>query len=386
MTTTLEPPRRGARIRGWLALAAAVILVALVGALLASSTAWNERERLDPESAGPDGARAIARVLAAQGIDVRVARDRAAASAALAGGRATLALPDVPGLTDTAVRELVDAAREVVLLEPQTRTLRLLMPGSALAGAYADGNVAPRCEEPVARRAGDIRPGELFTPGPGARACYPSGAGFALLRATDGERTMTALDARALLANDSIDRAGNAALALSVLGAQPTLVWYMPSPGDADAAPPTLGELTPGWVTPAIVLLLTAGILAAVWRGRRFGPLVSETLPVTVRAVETTVGRGRLYARSHDAAHAAAQLRNAAVERLSRTLGLGPAATPAAVADAAARRLGSDAGPVRTLLVAPAPRTDRELVDFSDRLQELEAAVRAAVRPEGTPT
>ncbi len=40
------------------------------------------------------------------------------------------------------------------------------------------------------------------------------------------------------------------------------------------------------------------GIAAAFWRGRRFGPLVVENLPVTVRASETMLGRARLYEKS----------------------------------------------------------------------------------------
>ena len=42
-----------------------------------------------------------------------------------------------------------------------------------------------------------------------------------------------------------------------------------------------------------------------LWRGRRLGPLVVEPLPVVVKAVESTQGRGRLYRRVRDRAHAA---------------------------------------------------------------------------------
>lgn len=382
--TTLERPPRRTRVLGWAALAAAIAVVAVVGALLAQTGTWSPRAALDPESAGADGTRAIARVLAAEGIDVRIVRDRTAASDALRDADATLVLPDVPALSDRAVRELVGDAAGTVLLEPRSRTLRLLLADSAAAGAYADDTLEPECTLPAARRAGEIVAGELFSPGDGVTGCYPLDDGFALLTTTDGSRTVAAVDGRALLANDTVGQAGNAALALALLGARPTLVWYVPSLGDADAAPPTLGELTPPWVTPAIVLLLIAGAAAGLWRGRRFGPLVAETLPVTVRASETTVGRGRLYARHRDTAHAAEQLRTAAIARIARTLGLGPHVPPAAVADAAARRLPADPAAVRRILLTDTPSTDRELVDLSDRLHDLEAAVSAATRPEGT--
>ncbi len=377
-------PRRTRTALAWAGFTAAVIVVAIVGGLLAQSAAWSERGALDPESAGPDGARAVVRVLETEGIEVRVARDRAAAEAALADSDATLALPDVPGLSDAAVRALSEGAGEVVLLEPRSRTLRLLLPGSAPAGAFADEEVSPACSFPPARRAGDIVAGELFAPATDGEACYRADDAYALVTSTQDGRTVTAVDGRTLLANDGVDRAGNAALALALLGARPTLVWYVPSPADADGAAPTLGELTPPWVTPAIVLLLLAGAAAALWRGRRFGPLVAETLPVTVRGSETTAGRARLYARARDTAHTAEQLRSAALARLRRILSLGAHASAAAVADAASARLSADPAPVRRLLLDAAPATDRELVEFSDRLHDLEAAVAAAVRPEGT--
>ena len=83
---------------------------------------------------------------------------------------------------------------------------------------------------------------------------------------------MAAVDGRAVFTNEHLAEAGNAALAVNLLGRHPTLVWYMPSIADSDlaAGDPTLGELTPPWVSPVIVLLLTAGVTAAIWRGRRF--------------------------------------------------------------------------------------------------------------------
>ena len=58
-----------------------------------------------------------------------------------------------------------------------------------------------------------------------------------------------------------------------------------------------------------------------LWRGRRLGPLVVEPLPVVVKAVESTQGRGRLYRRVRDRAHAAEILRAATARRLAARLG-----------------------------------------------------------------
>ena len=157
----------------------------------------------------------------------------------------------------------------------------------------------------------------------------------------------------------------------------------MPSLADSDIeAQPvdTLGSLTPPWVTPAILLLLLAGIATAIWRGQRFGPLVAETLPVTVRASETMHGRARLTAKAADAPHAGLALREGAQRRLARRLGLTVRAGADEVADAASDRLRIPRGTLQTLLAGPPPADDASLIDLARRLDELEVAVDESVR------
>ena len=54
------------------------------------------------------------------------------------------------------------------------------------------------------------------------------------------------------------------------------------------------------WIAGATVVALL------LWRVRRLGPLVTEPLPVIVKAIETARSRGRLYRKAGDRAHAAA--------------------------------------------------------------------------------
>lgn len=382
---TVAPRARARGALGWIALVAGLMLVSLIGGLFVYG-GYAQRGILDPESAGPDGTRAVVRVLEQRGVTVSIARDRAAAERALGRGDATLVLPDAPMLSDDALREVADRARHVVLIDPRTRSLDVLMNGSSLGGYAPDTAVDAACDVSVAANARTARVGSLFLPGDGVRACFGSDGGYGLLTAAEGDRSVTAIDGPATLTNATLPLDGNAALALGVLGQSERLVWYVPSPADADpgTAPPTLADLTPPWVTPAIVLLLLSAVVAAVWRGRRFGPLVTERLPVTVRANETTEGRARLYTASGDAAHALDELRRATRARIGRLLGLAPRTSPGDTADAVAERLGADRARVRAILVDDRPSTDRDLVAAADRLRDLEASVRAAVRTEGT--
>ncbi|KRB37262.1 hypothetical protein ASD93_09020 [Microbacterium sp. Root180] len=371
----------------WVAIGVAVLVVGAVGAALAASSQWMERDALDPESAGPSGTRALARILDDHGVEVRIARDHQEVAALLAGDADTLVLPDTPSLTDERLRELVDLASDVVLIEPRSRTLDLLFPNAAMAGSAPSAVVSPACDLGDAERAGGIAPGALFTAPGDVTACYPVDGAHALLTALDGDRRSTAVDGTVLFTNEHLAENGNAALGMNLMGRHPLVVWYQPGLGDTDLADTdfTLGELTPPWVSPVIVLLLVAGVAAGIWRGRRFGPLVAERLPVTVRAAETTEGRARLYAQSRDALHAADQLRIGTLERLARLLGLGAGASAQEITDAAAARAGLDRGAARRTLLDEVPATDADLVDLSQRLRQLEDAVHARVRPERNP-
>jgi len=371
-------------VAAWIAIGVALLVVGGIGGAISAANQWAARDALDPASAGPAGTRALAEVLRAHGVDVEVTRSRADALAALGGGPVTLVLPDAPALSDDAVAQLAEAADDVVLIEPRSRTLDLLLPGSSAAGFAAGDAVLPACDLPEADRSGAVSPGALYAPGSGATACYPVDDGFGLLVQDDGGRRVSAVDGGVLFTNEHLTDDGNAALAANLMGRHPLVVWYVPSAGDTDLTDtdPSLGELTPPWVSPVIVLLLVAGVAAGIWRGRRFGPLVAERLPVTVRASETTEGRARLYARARDPLHAADRLRVGTLRRLAALLGLGTHADARDVADAAAGRIGADRAAVRGILLDDIPRSDAELVALSTRLRDLEEAVHAAVRPE----
>jgi hypothetical protein len=122
-------------------------------------------------------------------------------------------------------------------------------------------------------------------------------------------------------------------------------------------------------------------VAAAVWRGRRLGPLVIENLPVTVRASETMLGRARLYEVSSSRLRALDALRIGTIARLATACGLGPTASVDEVVGTVAALLDAPVGETARILVGAVPATDRELVRLSDELRELESAVGRAVRP-----
>jgi len=386
--STAERAPRGTRLRalaGWAAVVV-IVLIGVVVALRVSVSMPAARGALDPESVGDSGAMALAEILRDRGVDVEVHRSRLDARAAV-DEDTTLVMANPYTLTDEGLEELIGPAQRVVFLSAGSHLLSVL--GIGADGAGSSAPVDAGCPVPEFAEVGAIRPDRLFVAADGVTGCFGDGETDAVLvDDRDGVRR-SVVDGDRLFSNAYLAENGNAALGLALLGQTERVVWYVPSLDDSDiegSMPDSLGSLTPPWVTPAILLLMMAGLAAALWRGQRFGPLVAETLPVTVRASETMHGRARLTARAADAAHAADAIREGSRRRLARRLGLAETASVDEIADAAADRLRVPRGSVQTLLTGLLPADDAGLVELSRRLGELEDAVDDAThaprRPE----
>jgi hypothetical protein len=163
---------------------------------------------------------------------------------------------------------------------------------------------------------------------------------------------------------------------LRLLGQGDRLLWYVPDPADITTG--DSGSLTaqlPGGLVPALWLLALAALATMLWRGRRLGPLVVEPLPVVVKAVESTRGRGRLYRRVRDRQHAATVLQRAATRRLAVRLRLPADHDPLAVAEAVAAATATDVRTVTHLLTTRDVPDDATLTRLARDLAGLEREV-----------
>jgi len=380
----------------WIVLAAIAVVIALFGILLSGGRS-GEGTPVDPANAAPAGAGAVAQVLKDQRVTIHPVTTLADATRAAADEATVLVYDPQGNLSSSGYRSLAGDGRTLVLVEPGFAALRTVAPDVTAAGAPR-GAVTAGCGVRAAERAEridprstpnteeHIHPGTFRVAGDGV-ACFTDADGrTSLVRTTFDDSTLYLLGSAAVLTNDGVEREGNAALALNLLGAHRTLVWYLPSIDDRPVTgPPDIAALTPGWVTPVMLLLVVVFIAAAIWRGRRFGPLVVENLPVVVRAGETREGRARLYQRSSARLRAADALRVGTVGRLSVVVGLPATATTLEVADAVAALLRADRMRVRDVLVDRVPVTDRDLLRLSDDLAELERAAADAVSPTAAP-
>ncbi|MEU6760828.1 DUF4350 domain-containing protein [Streptomyces sp. NPDC046685] len=372
--------------------------------LLAALDSGTRHGHLDPRSADPSGSRAVAELLKARGVTTRVVTTaREAADAA--GPRTTLLVtePDRLGTPQrSAIRSAIDlSGGRTVLLAASAHSLPDLAPGIRTKGDAASDDLDPACTLPAATSAGRASTGgglrytttPAGTPAGTAKppagtvtACYPSGGHPTLLllpAGTGGDTVL--LGSETILLNESLAEQGNASLALQLLGSRPNLVWYLPSPADSDpgtgpSEEKSLFDLIPAGWSWALLQLFVAAALAALWRARRLGPLVTERLPVTIRASEATEGRARLYRKAGARDRAATVLRAATRERLAALVGVPhtQAHDPAALVSAVSARLADGSGDLTTLLFGPTPSDDAALVALADHLDALEREVRTS--------
>ncbi|MDJ0335880.1 DUF4350 domain-containing protein [Salinibacterium sp. G-O1] len=370
----------------WVVVVVFVVAIALVSLSTVGSNA--DGPPLDPDSASPGGSMAVAEVLRQQGVDVVVASTLVDARDAVNGfDDTTVLLYDPKGfLDDDQLRDATTLARTVIVVDAHFTQLQAIAPEVRQAGR-ADAELTADCDLPAAVRAGAVS-GEAYgyrivDGSAAAVTCFGSGDGvFSLIQVSRDGAALTLLGLTDALTNEHVIDSGNAAMALNLLGSKSTLVWYLPTladvPDDGDA---NLGELTPAWVGPVLLLLVLTFVSAAVWRGRRFGPLVIENLPVTVRSSETMLGRARLYERSSSRLRALDALRVGTIQRLAALCGQPRTATVDEVISAAAAVTGAQSGAIRNLLIDAIPATDADLVSLSDALLVLEHNVAAAVHP-----
>lgn len=354
----------------------AVVGVMLAGAIvLAIAQSQQSRGYLEPEGVDPGGSRALVRILEDQGVDVTAATTMSDVLTSTEPNTTVVVThPDL--LTPEQIDELKGVGADLVLIEPGP-TVSEFDAGISVSGAAGSVELDAECELPAARLAGSAQVGRTLYDAPtSAVRCYPDDDAAALVvNAVPGVGTLVVLGAADPLTNRHLGETGNAALAMSLLGANGSLTWYRPTLEAGVGGDTAITDLMPGWVEPVAWQLVIAAALAAMWRARRFGPLVAEPLPVVVRATEVTEGRAGLYRRGHARPNAADSLREATITRLRTAAGLPASASSEAVVNTLAARTGRNSAELHELLLGKPPRNDSDLVRLAGDLSALEDSI-----------
>jgi hypothetical protein len=373
------------------ALALAFVLVIVI-AYAVTRTPPRTSDYLSPTSGSPSGSRALVNVLRDQGVTVETPETLADVRAIDADpGDTTLVLFDNQVVLGPDQRQqLLDVADRLIVIEPFDEELADYAPGVVLETTTFGGSSPADCALSAVQKAESIQsPAYLYNTADSDNpviGCFAdtfddADEVYSVVRVSTDGVEVTVVGIGGAFTNGSILAAGNAAFALNLLGEDETLIWYRPGLADLESGEvPTLENLTPPWVTPAIILMFMLLLAAAIWRGRRVGPLVTEKLPVIVRANETMEGRARLYERAGARDHALDSLRIGTIARLAVSCGLPKRSTVDDVVVAVSSLTGRPRAEVSALLLDGVPANDGALVKLSDDLLLLEAEVSRVTR------
>jgi hypothetical protein len=372
----------------WLApLIVFVLLIASAMAVtLLTQGARRNTDDLDPANPGFYGAQALAHVLSNHGVRVTVVRSQRELLSQAVDDATTVAITGTSSLSGrTARAALVHAASaaSLVLLDPDPEVTRGM-------GLPVDSHLVDLTDLAAGCPGTDVGAGfrlahadRAYAPtanGSPAATCFRDqgngGGAMVSLPATAGRPPVILIGDESLIVNGLILDSDNAAIALHLFGHTDRLLWYAPSATDIAATDSNSRSITPSWFQPGLALVASAVLFLCLWRGRRLGRLVTEPLPVIVRAVETTESRGRMYRKARDRSRALAVLQQATRRHLASYLGLSATTAPSSVAAASAAVSGRSYQDVLHLLESPAAHDDATLLELANTLLALEKEVR----------
>ena len=385
-TAPAKPERvrvRAGRGKWWLI---GIGLILILVSMLAFTSRPTDYRVLSTENATDTGARAVAQILGDQGVSVRQF-DRLARVFVSDPANTTLVIANADVLTAAQVDSVLDYAGDVVFIGAGQDLLAELDAGIEPAYDFLPETVDAACADADATAAERMRVEftGLRVNGPTkATLCFAGRSdvyGMAVVDSAKGTRTI--ITNPAVFQNGTLVNDGNAALSLRTTGHHQNVAWYL-----ADYYDPTLlgqpGEpqdvsnspdfLPPGFGT-ALYALGFAALIGALWKGRRFGPLAIEPLPVVVRASEATRGRARLYRRARAYGRATAALRAASARRMGARLGVPRTTSREEMVAAVERASGRPAHDIARILYGPPPTGEAEMIRIVDQLDELEGEV-----------
>jgi Domain of unknown function (DUF4350) len=386
-TATTSKPLKRKRSR-WVTplIVVGVLLAATMAVTVLSPGGNGNTDDLDPANPGYTGAQGLAHVLRDHGISVTVVRSQPELLGQTIDGTTTVVVTRAIRLSGRTARTALThaaSAGSVVLLDADPEVTKGM--GLPVTSHLADlTNASAACPAAVVGEDFQLaQAGRAYTPTTGASAtttCFPDksdgGGAMVSLPGAVGRPPVILLGDDTLISNGTILNSDNAAIALRLFGQTNRLIWYIPSLADIAASEGTSRSIAPLWFQPGLALAASAVVLLCLWRGRRLGRLVTEPLPVIVRAVETTESRGRMYRKSRDRTRALAVLQLATRRRLTAYLGLSASSPISSVAAAAAAVSGRSYQDVLDLLSSSTAHDDSSLLKLANTLTALEKEVR----------
>lgn len=347
--------KRGA-VGFWLVLLALVVAVAAV-----AGGPPKDGAPLSPDGTGPAGAKALVLLLEDLGADV-VVTDQLPDD----GFDVALLLQDQnPEDQLDALRGWVQDGGRLVVADPSSAftpvpsgTLDPL--GGLVQSSTPPGDCTIAAFDGLGRI--DARGGLAYDTEGSTGHCYGDPDAAFVVTTAVGDGTIAAVGGAGMFTNEALGEFDNSVLAAALLAPEPgTRVAFLqpPAPGSGDKG---LADLVAPNVKAALLQLLVAFVVYALWRARRLGPPIEEPQPVQIAGSELVGAVGELLQQARSPERAAAMLRDDLRRRLCTHLGLAGTTPADVVAAVTAQRTGADAEAVYSALAGPPVTRDQELI------------------------
>ena len=361
-------------------------LIVILAVSVAVTSKQPDYDPLSVDNLTDTGSHAVAQILRDQGVEVTqfktlarvVVTDPSTTTLVIAGGQ---------NLTDAQITSVLAFKGDVLFIGASDALAPAVDPNLAVTYDFLPETVDAACADPDATAAQRMRvefTGLQRVGNTDSALCFANRSdvyGMAVVTSPSGTRTIVTNPA--VYQNSALLTDGNAALSLRTAGHHQHVAWYVGSYFDStllsDSNGPTDVEINADFMPPgvgtALYALALAALVGALWKGRRFGPLAVEPLPVVVRASEATRGRARLYRRGRSYGRATAALRAASAKRMGSRLGVPRTTAREGMVDAVQRATGVSSQDIARILYGPPPTSEAEMMDVVDQLDELEGKV-----------
>lgn len=329
--------------RFWLLLGAALVLV-----IVLAGGAGGDGPALDPRSVNPDGARGVVETMERAGARVDL-------DSALPDASATSALLLQDRLSDddqAAIRRWVSAGGVLVVAD-----VRSELAARDLGRTHPFGTEAPSLDQDVCTIDVLAEAGRLDVAGAllqvSGNSCFGDGDRAFIVERSLGSGTIVTVGSPDLFTNAVLDEQDAAVVALNLLTPSPdnARVAFL-GPSIVDFGDDSLADLVAPRVRNAIMQMLAAFLLYALYRSRRLGKVVSEPMPVRIEGSEVVLKAGLLSQRAKDPVSAARLVRQDFIDRARHALSI-PTADNELLVERLADRTNTTVEDVRATLFNP---------------------------------
>jgi len=327
---------------------------------------------LDPQSAEPDGIKALPLFLRNLGVEVAIGPE--------VRGDVALVLRDnlTTGQADK-IDSFVESGGTLVLADSDS-TLAIARPLDN--GQRGVRQLAPQCSSPFVAGVGVVSPNatrdyNVLRPGNDDVSCFPSRGGAYMVTSEKGRGTVVQLGSPDLFTNDHLARVDNSVFVANLLaGPRGSTVTILERDDEARiGGDKSLRDFIPGSVEQALWQLVLAGLVLMLWKGRRLGRPVEEAQPVAIPGSALTVAVGSLMQNSGQAEGAARILRKDLRRNIAHLLGMSPDESPEVIAQVTAARTGIDEQRLRAALIDQPVTNGGDLLQLAREVEDVHREV-----------